>query len=67
MNFFFKVEEKKEFDILDELRGNKDNEVSVILIECKFLNFLYIVLFLFLDIDVLEIKFIDKEGREGIV
>lgn len=67
MNFFFKVEEKKEFDILDELRGNKDNEVSVILIECKYLNFLYIVLFLFLDIDVLEIKFIDKEGREGIV
>lgn len=65
VNPFLKAEEKKEPDTPDELRGNKDNEVSATPTECKSLNSLHTVPFSSPDIDVLETKLTDKEGREG--
>lgn len=65
MNSFPKAEEKREPDMPDELGGYKDNEVHATPTECKSPNSLHTVPFSSPDIDVLETKLTDKEGREG--
>ena len=65
VNNLSKNEEKREPDAPDKLSGGKDNEIRATPTECKAPNSLHTMPFSSPDIDVLETKLTDKEGREG--